>query len=186
MNNRVTIATAFAAMAILATAASACGGSSTPATGEGAGKGGETALVKYTDTATKLTWQRPATWTKTSNSPATFSGQDEYLSVEVRPLAGSDPLAAAKADEAAVTAATTGYKLLTIAASKEVKNSAVMSYEWDLARSAVTGKPIHLRADRYYINLGNGQVAVLTESAPSTRFDREQVRDIALTVAVTK
>ena len=95
-------------------------------------------------------------------------------------------MGAAKADEGALRSATPGYKGVGLAVSTEVKDSAVTGYEWDLAKSAVTGKPVHQRADRYYINLGNGNVAILTGSSPSTRFDREQVRDIALTVRVTK
>ena len=34
--------------------------------------------------------------------------------------------------------------------------------------------------------LGNGKMAFLTGSSPATRFDREQVRDIALSVKVAK
>ena len=163
----------------------ACGGSSgTPAApGEA---GGEAALVSVTDPATKLAFKHPASWTRTSEGPLTFTGQDEYVSLEVRPLAAADVLAAAKADDGAVKSAAPGYKGVGLAASTEVKNSAVASYEWDLAKSAVTGKPVHQRADRYYINLGNGQMAILTGSSPSARFDREQVRDIALTVQVAK
>ena len=167
----------------------ACGGSSgTPAAaGEAGGEaGGEAALVSVTDPATKLAFKHPASWTRTSEGPLTFTGQDEYVSLELGPLAGGDVLAAAKAEEGALKSAAPGYKGVGLAASTEVKNSAVTSYEWDLAKSAVTGKPVHQRADRYYINLGNGQMAILTGSSPSARFDREQVRDIALTVQVAK
>ena len=166
----------------------ACGGSSAATTaGEAGGEaGGEAALVSATDPASGLAFQHPGTWTKTSDRPIAFSGQDEYVSLEVRPLTG-DVLAAAKADGAAVQTANPGYKsAATIALSKEVKSSAVSSYEWDLAKSAVTGKPVHERADRYYIDLGNGKMAILTGSSPATRFDREQVRDIALSVKVAK
>ena len=85
-----------------------------------------------------------------------------------------------------VKAGAQGYKPISILPSTEVKNAAVTSYEWDIAKSAVTGKAVHERADRYYINLGNGQMAILTGSSPASRFDREQVRDIALTVQVAK
>ena len=183
-------------VAVLGAAAGmACGGSSPAALGSapeataagGAEAGGEAVLVSVTDPATKLSFKHPATWTRTSDSPLTFSGQDEYISVAVRPLGGTDIVAAAKTDEAAVKAANPGYKAVgTTAASREVKNSALMSYEWDLAKSAVTGKPVHERVDRYYINLGNGQMAIVTGSSPSNRFDAQQVRDIALTVQVAK
>jgi hypothetical protein len=182
MKLRKCVLTAAGGLALLgAAAAMACSGS-----GGGAEGGGEVALVSVTDPATKLVFKYPATWTRTSESPLTFSGQDEYISVEVRPLSGGDVLAAAKADEAAVKALALNYKPVSVAVSTEVKDSAVTSYEWDLAKSAVTGKPVHERADRYYINLGNGQIAILTGSSPAARFDREQVRDIALTVQVSK
>lgn len=167
-----------------AVAGVACGGGSS---GDGAEGSGDAVLVPVTDQATHLSFKYPSTWTQTTNKPLTFSGQDAYVSEEIRPLSGSDVLAAAKADQAAVSGANPGYKLVApIAASTEVKNAAVMSYEWDLQKSSITGKPVHERADRYYINLGNGQMAILTGSSPSAQFDREQVRDIALTVAVAQ
>ena len=60
----------------------ACGGSSgTPAAaGEAGGEaGGEAALVSVTDPATKLAFKHPASWTRTSEGPLTFTGQDEYV-----------------------------------------------------------------------------------------------------------
>lgn len=184
-------------VAVLGAAAGiACGGSSPTALGSapeataavgGEAGGGEAVLVSVTDPKTKLMFKHPATWTRTSDTPLTFSGQDEYISVAVQPLTGTDIIAAAKADEAAVKAANPGYKAVgTAVASRDVKNAALMSYEWDLAKSAVTGKPVHERVDRYYINLGNGQMAIVTGSSPSNRFDAQQVRDIALTVQVAK
>ena len=90
-----------AALAVLAGGAVAGGGSSTPATTAGGeANGGEAALTKYADPTTKVTLQRPASWTKTSEAPLTFTGQDEHIKVELRVLAGTDVLAAAKADEA--------------------------------------------------------------------------------------
>ncbi|MEO9254301.1 MAG: hypothetical protein ABI305_02090 [Tepidiformaceae bacterium] len=182
-----TILAAVAGLTLLGgVAGMACGGSSSAA-GAGPEGSGDAQLVSVTDTATHLSFHYPSTWTRTGESPLTYSGQDEFVSEEARPVPAGDVLAAAKADEAAVKAANPGYKsIATIAASTEVKNAAVVSYEWDLAKSAVTGKPVHQRADRYYINLGNGQMAILTGSSPSTRFDREQVRDIALTVQAAK
>ena len=189
MKTTRTILAAVAGLALLgAVAGIACGGSSSATKADGGAEGGgEAALIAVTDPATKLVFKHPATWTMTNAAPLTFSGQDEYISVETRPLAGGDVLAAARADEAAVKAANPGYKAVGAAAmSAEVKKAAVLSYEWDLAKSSVTGKPVHQRADRYYLDLGNGQIATLTGSSPAARFDREQVRDIALTVQVAK
>ena len=38
----------------------------------------------------------PSTWQKSSDQPLTFTGQDEFLSIEIRQASG-DPAAAAKA-----------------------------------------------------------------------------------------
>ncbi len=176
---------AFATLAAIALAVpvfAACGGSGG---GEGGENGGETPLVAFQDPAGKITVSYPSTWQKTSDQPLTFTGQDEFLSIEIRP-GGGDLVAAAKADQAAVESVAPGLKLSGIVASKEVKDSAVMSYTWENPRSAVTGKPVAERADRYYIDLGDGRIAVLTGSAPKANFDREQIRDIALTLEVRK
>lgn len=178
--------TLLAVGAVLTVLAAACGGASSAAEKKGSENTGDAVFTAYKDNTTKLNFQYPNSWTKTSDRPLTFSGQDEFVSVQLRPLpAGGDVLAAARADEAAVKSNAPGYKRISIAPSTEVTKSAVISYEWDITKSAVTGKPIHERADRYYIDLGNGQMAVLTGSSPSSRFDREQVRDMALTVKVT-
>ena len=181
MRFKRSVAALVAAVVILPIAV-ACGGSSPSEGGEG---GGETPLVAYHDPAGKVSVSYPSTWQKTSDHPLTFTGQDEFISVEVRPATG-DPLAAAKADENAVQAAAPGFKLGKTATSTEVKNAAVMSYKWQLPNSSVTGKPVAEQADRYYIDLGDGRIAVLTGSSPKTTFDREQVRDIALTLQVAK
>jgi len=182
MEIRKSVLVAIAALSLAVPIAAACGGSSG---GEGGEGGGETPLVSFNDTASKISLSYPSTWRKTSDQPLTFTGQDEFIAVEIRQNSG-DPLAAAKADEGAVQAASPGFKLTSIAASKEVKNSAVMSYTWELGKSSVTGKAVPEQADRYYIDLGDGRIAVLTGSSPKTNFDREQVRDIALTLKVNK
>ncbi|TAJ19804.1 MAG: hypothetical protein EPO65_05555 [Dehalococcoidia bacterium] len=167
---------------LLGLVAAGCGGK---AKGEAGGEGAaEAALVAFTDPVSKLSLQYPSSWTKTSDSPLTFSGQDEFIKLEVVART-ADPLAAAKADEASVRAVTPEYRAVSTVSSKEVKGAAVLSYEWGLEKSAVTGKPVRERADRYYISLGDGRLAILTGSAPTSRFDREQVRDIALTVKAT-
>lgn len=182
MEIRKAVLVAIAALSLAVPVASACGGSGG---GEGGENGGETPLVAFQDPAGKVAVSYPSTWQKTSDQPLTFTGQDEFLSIEIR-QAGGDPVAAAKADQAAVESVAPGFKLTGIVASKEVKNSAVMSYTWETPRSAVTGKPVAEQADRYYIDLGDGRLAVLTGSAPKANFDREQVRDIALTLKVSK
>ncbi len=172
----------FAGIALLLPVFAACSGSGG---GEGGENGGEAPLVSFQDPAGKISVSYPSTWQKTSDLPLTFTGQDEFLSIELRQGSG-DLVETAKADQAAVEAAAPGFKLSGIVQSKEVKNSAVMSYTWQTPRSTVTGKPVAEQADRYYIDLGNGRIAVLTGSAPKATFDREQIRDIALTLKVSK
>ena len=179
MNLRRTALLALGTLTLAIPILASCGGSSD-------GEGGEAPLVAFQDPAAKLMVSYPGTWQKTSDQPLTFTGVDEYISIEMRPLSG-DVLSAAKVDEAALSTANPGFKRSgVIGASKEVKNSVVISYEWDLAKSAATGKPVHERADRYYIDLGNGRMAILTGTSPKASFDREQVRDIALTLKVTR
>ena len=184
MKPRTKVFVAIAGLALLGAVVTV--GCSRGATGEAGGEGGgEVALVAFTDPLNNLTVRYPSSWTKTSDTPLTFSGQDEFIRIEVSGHAAGDTLAAAKADEAAVRAATPGYKAIGAAVSKEVQGAAVLSYEWDLEKSAVTGRPVHERVDRYYLSLGAGRLVILTGSAPSSRFDGEQVRDIALTVQAT-
>lgn len=158
----------------------ACGGGSK----ENGESGGEVPLAAFNDPSSKVSISYPSTWQKTSDDPLTFTGQDEFLKIEIRQNGGTDPLTVAKADLGSVEADAPGFKLSSIAASTEVKNSAVISYTWELPSSAVTGKPVAERADTYFIDLGDGRMAVLTGSSPKANFDREQVRDIALTMKV--
>jgi hypothetical protein len=43
---------------------------------------------------------------------------------------------------------------------------------------------VHARVDRYYIPAPGGRIAVMTGSEPASGFDRETVRDVALSVKV--
>ncbi len=181
MELRKTVLAGFVAIALVVPVAAACSSGG----GEGGEGGGETPLVTFNDPATGISVSYPSTWQKTSDQPLTFTGQDEFLIVEIR-QGGGDPVAAANADEPAVQAGTPGFQVTGVAASKEVQNAAVMSYTWQLPNSGVTGKPVLEQADRYYIDLSDGRMAVLTGSSPKTTFDREQVRDIALTLKVGK
>jgi hypothetical protein len=50
--------------------------------------------------------------------------------------------------------------------------------------SAVTGKTFTAHNERYYISLSDGRIAVLTVIGPDNLYDREGVRDIALTFKI--
>jgi len=50
----------------------------------------------------------------------------------------------------------------------------------------VTGKAFTAHNERYYMPLADGRSAVLTVAGPENHYDREGVRDIALTFKSTK
>jgi hypothetical protein len=154
---------------------------------EGGGEGGvEETLVTYTDSSQGFSIGHPGTWTQ---DPAftpgvTFVGGDSAMRLEfVTPPTGTDGLTYAQSDIAAVTAAFPGFKQLSLVASTEVKNAVVLGYTAD-GTSAVTGKTFTAHNERYYIGLSDGRIAVLTVVGPDTLYDREGVRDIALTFKI--
>ena len=65
--------------------------------------------------------------------------------------------------------------------STEVAKAVVLGFEAQ-GTSTVTGKAYAARGDRYYIPLSDGRLAVLTVVGPKSHYDREGVRDIALTL----
>ena len=91
----------------------------------------------------------------------------------------------AKADVVALSAAYPGFQQVGLAASTEVKNAIVLGFEAK-GFSRITGKPVLLRADRYYMPLSSGRIAVLTMATANNRYDREGVRDIALSFMLLK
>ena len=81
MEIRKAVLVAIAALSLAVPVASACGGSGG---GEGGENGGETPLVAFQDPAGKVSVSYPSTWQKTSDQPLSFTGQDEFLSIEIR------------------------------------------------------------------------------------------------------
>jgi len=86
---------------------------------------------------------------------------------------------------AAVATAFPGFKQLSLAASTEVKDAIILGFE-ATGTSAVTGKTYTAHDERYYMPLADGRLAILTVAGPSSHYDREGVRDIALTFKVTR
>jgi hypothetical protein len=103
----------------------------------------------------------------------------------VTPAVGTDALTYAQNDVATVTAAFPGFKQVNLEASTEVKDAIVLGFEAD-GTSSVTGKPFKAHNERYYLPLADGRIAILTVVSPANHYDREGVRDIALTFKVTK
>jgi hypothetical protein len=183
---------------IVAIALTACGGAQTaPGNGQptlpvvGNGEGGgeaagvEAALVTYSDSTQGFAIGYPGPWTQDTSftSGVKFIGGDDYMTLEF--VTGTDAMTYAQGDVAAVTAAFPGFKQIEIKASTEVKNAIIFGFNAD-GKSSVTGKIFTAHNERYYIPLVDGRIAVLTVVGPESHYDREGVRDIALTFKATK
>lgn len=184
---------------LLAGALSACGGQSaapttsgaqpqatmvTVSNGEAGGEGGvEAALVTYADAAQGFAIGHPGPWTQGTSvtGGVKFVGGDDSMTLEfVTPPASADAMTYAKNDVAAVSAAFPGFKQLNLQPSTEVKNAIILGFEAN-GKSVVTGKDFTAHNERYYMPLADGRIAVLTVVGPANHYDREGVRDIALT-----
>lgn len=158
------------------------------AAGEGGEGGVEAALVTYADTTQHFAIGHPGPWTqdRSVKDGVQFNGGDDRMRLEFVTLATrTDPLSYAKHDQANVMSVFPGFKEVGLTASAEVKGAVVLGFEAS-GTSAVTGKAYTARGDRYYMPLADGRLAVLTVIGPSNHYDREGVRDIALTFQLTK
>lgn len=159
------------------------------ANGEAGGEGGvEAALVTYADAKQGFAIGHPGPWTQDTSvtDGAKFVGGDDSMTVSiVTPPTGMDAMRYAKADETTLQTSFPGFKQVGLAPSTEIKNALVQGFE-AAGTSAVTGKAYLARADRYYMPMADGRIAVLTVIGPSNHYDREGVRDIALTFKTTK
>ena len=158
--------------------------------GEAGGEGGvEAALVTYSDAEQGFAIGHPGPWTQEPSftNGVKFVGGDDWMTLEfVTPAAGTDAKTYAQDDVAAVTTAFPGFKQIgNITASTEVKNAIILGFTSD-GTSAVTGKTFTAHNERYYMPLADGRLAILTVYGPQNHYDREGVRDIALTFQVTK
>ena len=91
----------------------------------------------------------------------------------------------AENDVAAVSAAFPGFSQLSLEPSTEVKDAIILGFTSE-GTSAVTGKTFTAHNERYYMPLPDGRIAVLTVFGPENHYDREGVRDIALTFKNTQ
>jgi hypothetical protein len=156
--------------------------------GEGGGEEGgvEAALVTYSDAAQGFSIGYPGPWSqdKSVTEGVKFVGGDDWLTLSfVTPSAGTDVMTYAQNDVASVNAAFPGFKKIDLKASTEVKGAVILGFTAD-GTSAVTGKPFTAHDEIYYIPLADGRIAVLTVAGPEGHYDREGVRDIALTLKV--
>jgi len=171
----------------LAIALAACG--TKAPVGEAGGEGGvEAALVTYTDASQGFSIGHPGTWTQDTafTNGVKFVGGDDWITLEfVTPPAGTDVIAYAQNNVTAVSSAFPGFTQLTLAASTEVNNAVVLGFTAN-GTSTVTGKAFTAHNERYYISLSDGRIAVLTVVGPESNYDREGVRDIALTFKLNR
>jgi hypothetical protein len=184
---------------VLVVLLAACGGTAAPSSqtalpsvnnGEGAGEEGgvEAALVTYSDAAQGFSIGYPGPWSqdKAVTTGVKFVGGDDWFTLTfVTSPTGTDAMAYAQNDIANVAAAFPGFKQIDLKASTEVKGAVILGFNAD-GTSAVTGKAFTAHDEVYYIPLADGRIAVLTVTGPENHYDREGVRDIALTLNVTQ
>ncbi|MBA4383339.1 MAG: hypothetical protein C0410_01245, partial [Anaerolinea sp.] len=155
---------------------------------EGGEGGVEAALVTFSDATQGFSIGHPGTWSQdtTITSGVRFVGGDNCMTLEfVTPAAGMDAMTYAQSDVSAVSAAYPGFKQIDLKASTEVKDAIILGFTAD-GTSVVTGKTYTAHNERYYMPVKDGRIAILTVVAPDNQYDREGVRDIALTFKLTK
>ncbi len=160
-------------------------GGEAPAAGEAGGV--EAQLVAYNDAAQRFIIAHPANWAQDTSvtNGVKFKGGDETMQLQFVTLKGGNVMAYAQQDSAALAATYTGFKLVGIAPSTEVTNTIIQGFT-AAGTSAVTGKVYQARGDRYYMTLPDGRFALLTVVGPASNYDAQGVRDIALTLQVTR
>ncbi len=155
---------------------------------EGGEGGVEAALVTFSDAAQGFSIGHPGTWSQDTSftNSVKFVGGDGWMTLEiVTPASGTDAMTFAQNDVTAVTAVFPGFKQIDLKASTEVKDAVILGFTAD-GTSAVTGKPFTAHNEIYYISLRDGRIAKLTVVGPESNYDREGIRDIALTFKLTK
>jgi hypothetical protein len=193
MVKQIRVIVLFAVLLAALALAGCCGQVATPAAGgggEGEGEEGgvEAVLATYSDSTQGFAIGYPNTWTQDTSvtQGVKFAGGDDSMVLEfVTPPTGVDAMAYAQSDLGAVKAAFPGFKQLSLAASTEVKDAIILGFEAN-GTSAVTGKTYTAHDERYYMPLAGGRLAILTVAGPDSHYDREGVRDIALTLRVVQ
>jgi len=162
-----------------------CGASAPVAGGEEGGEEGgvEAMLVTFSDATQGFAIGYPSTWTqdKSFTNGVKFVGGDDWMTLEfITPPGGTDAMSYAQNDAAAVSSAFPNFKQLSLEPSTEVKDAIILGFT-SAGTSTVTGKSFTAHNERYYMPLPDGRIAVLTVFGPESHYDREGVRDIALT-----
>jgi hypothetical protein len=153
------------------------------------GELGDEASTTYQDTTLGFRIDYPHSWSQETSfqNGVCFTARDSSIAVQiVKGTPPTDLMAYAQADEANVSAVSTGYKQVYLKASTEISGAIILGYEWDAGKSIVTEKPVHARTDRYYLVDSSGRLVIVTETEPINQFDPDGVRDTTLTYQVIK
>ncbi len=163
------------------TAMTTVAGGSAPDAAGGEAAGGDEPVRTYTDPTGLFSFQNAQSWGNTTKPGETirFTGRDEFISIVITTTTLS-PLDFAKADAAALTAASPNFKGDALKAYTVAGKSGMMqSYTWQAGPSPVTGKMIASSARRYYIPGPGGKLAVFTYSSPTSTYDPAGADDFA-------
>ncbi len=151
--------------------------------------GGDEAPATFKDPILKFAIDYPHSWSQAStfSNGVCFTGRDASIAVQFIPInAPTDLPAYVTADEAIIKAGSPGYKNVYLQASPDIAGMIILGYEWDAGSSSVTGKPLHVRTDRYYGIDSSKRLVVITETWPPNQFDPAGVHDTVLTYQVLK
>jgi hypothetical protein len=151
------------------------------------GELGDEASATYQDTELRFRIDYPHSWSQETpfHNGVCFTARDGSIAVQiVKGTPPTDLMAYVQADEANLSAVSSGYKQVYLKASTEIPGAIILGYEWDAGKSIVTEKPVHARTDRYYLVDSIGRLVIVTETEPINQFDPEGVRDTTLTYQV--
>lgn len=143
--------------------------------------GGDEPVRTYVDPAGQFSFQHAQSWGNTTKPGETirFTGRDEFISIAIT-TSNLNPLDFGKADAAALTTVSPGYKGEALKAYKVAgTNGAMVSYTWQAGPSPVTGKMIPSSGRRYYIPGPDGKLAIFTYSSPTNNYDPAGADDFA-------
>lgn len=151
------------------------------------GEGGvEAALVTYRDVKAGISIGHPATWSRDPSltNGIRFVGGDDTLEVRVLSAsAGTDIKTFARNNEATLSREFSSFKKIALKASPEIRGAWIVGFE-AADKSQITGKPFVAHNERYYIPLKGQRIGLVTVTGPANHYDREGIRDIALTLLV--
>ncbi len=153
---------------------------------EGGEGGVEAALVTYRDVKAGVSIGYPSTWSRDPGftKGIRFVGGDDTLEVQiVSDNSGTDIKTFAQNNEDTLAREFPSFKKIALKASPEIRGAWIVGFE-AADKSQITGKPFMAHNERYYIPLKDHRIGMVTVTGPANHYDREGIRDIALTLSV--